>query len=49
MPNEISSEVLALEQQMREQRHREREQAENEANTPEALAARDAFFERFKI
>ncbi len=43
----VSQEVLAVEQQMREQRHRERVQAENEANTPEALAARDAFFDKF--
>lgn len=39
--------VLDLEEQMREQRRREREQADREANTPEAIAARDAFFEKF--
>ena len=43
----ISPAYLALEEQMREQRRKEREQAEREANTPEALAARDAFFEKF--
>ena len=39
--------VLDLEEQMREQRRREREQADRDANTPEAIAARDAFFEKF--
>ncbi len=43
----VSPEVLAIEEQMREQRRKEREQADREANTPEALAARDAFFEKF--
>lgn len=43
----VSPEVLAIEEQMREQRRREQERAEREANTPEALAARDAFFEKF--
>ena len=43
----VSPDVIALEEQMREQRRKEREQAEREANTPEALAARDAFFEKF--
>ena len=43
----VSPEVLAIEEQMREQRHKEREQADREANTPEAIAARDAFFDRF--
>ncbi len=39
--------VLELEEQMREQRHREREKMDEEANTPEAIAARDAFFDKF--
>lgn len=39
--------VLDLEEQMREQRRREREKADREANTPEAIAARDAFFDKF--
>ncbi len=43
----VSQEVLAIEEEMREQRQREREKAEKEANTPEAIAARDAFFEKF--
>lgn len=43
----VSPDVIAMEEQMREQRRKEREQAEREANTPEALAARDAFFEKF--
>ena len=43
----VSPDVIAMEEQMREQRRKEREQADIEANTPEALAARDAFFEKF--
>ena len=46
-PYEVSPDVIAMEEQMREQRRKEREQADREANTPEALAARDAFFEKF--
>ena len=46
-PYEVSPDVIAMEEQMREQRRREREQADREANTPEAIAARDAFFDRF--
>ncbi len=41
--------VLDLEEQMREQRRREREQADREANTPEAIAAAEAFFDKFFI
>lgn len=43
----VSPEVIAIEEQMREQRRKERERADEEANSPEAIAARDAFFDRF--
>lgn len=38
-----------IEEQMREENHRLREKHDKEASTPEALAARDAFFEKFGI
>ena len=43
----VTQEVLDLEEQMREQRRREREEHDKEANTPEALAARDRVLAKF--
>lgn len=45
----VSPEVLAIEEQMREQRRREREQADREGNSAEDKAAAEAFFARFKV
>ena len=43
----VSPDVLAIEEQMREQRRREREKMDEEANTPEAKEAAQAFFDKF--
>lgn len=39
--------ALAIEEEMRAENRRLREEHDREASTPEALAARDAFFEKF--